>query len=110
MQDTKSLKGHAFTPADLPKSARTGRTAWSAARIAMWCEEQTERYRVLAYTTAGVPVIAEELNERAMREMHPDVRPLVNTLLQHPEAIRVQVARAFDDYGAFDPYEFLTKA
>lgn len=86
------MKGHTFTEADLPATARA---RWTPDRKAAWCKEQTERYRIVA-KMGDTPLIAEEVEQRIINSFPSAVRRIVGTLARLPAADRRAVFDAFD--------------
>ena len=93
-----SLKGKQFIPADLSPSTR--RALRTDKAIAAHCAEQTERYRIVAKAKDGAGYIAEELQERALRTLSPQVRVLATqALFQLTAEQRLELKAAFDAKG-----------
>lgn len=106
-----SLKGHTFTHEDLPritqlriKNKQVGGDELE--RLDAWLTSQTERYKIVAMDD-GVPIIAEELDERLMRagsrdeqgEIDGAVLVQMRNLMQLSVEQRCQVLNAFDMDG-----------
>lgn len=97
-----SNKGKVFTPDDLPDSAR--RKTDDAAAI-KWAEEQTARYRIVAIDEtepdpARQPIIAEELDQRAINKLSAKARRVVGTMMHMAPETRLEIINAFDQAGA----------
>lgn len=88
-----TLKGKNFTSQDAPRSIR------GTSKGEDWAAEQTERWAIVAHDDAGHPIVAEELQERALRTLTPPARIAATELLQRPESVRLEVLRAFDKHG-----------
>lgn len=86
-------KGKTFTAADLPRGCR-----WSEDRKAAWCAEMTVRNAVVAMD-GDYPVIADELQERIVRRLSPQLISHARNLLQLSAAERAELLAAFDEKG-----------
>lgn len=95
-------KGYTFTDADIPARARARMTP---EQQQAWCDERTERFRVVAEDERG-PIIAEELEERSIRKLvPPEALSLTRTLARARPEIREAALAAFDEDGALrDPF------
>lgn len=107
-----SNKGKTFTYADLPRSTQQRLknkqvVGDELGKLDKWLHDQTERNRVVAMD-GDRPLIAEELDERAMRkwatadnhgQVQQDVLVMLRNLQSMPSAWRLNVLNAWDDNG-----------
>jgi hypothetical protein len=109
-----SNKGKTFTAADLPRitQQRLGKTGQVSPeekkQLEAWLAAQTERNRIVAYD-GEVPLIAEELEERALRVhanqhdgsgIDSQVLSLLRMVMALTAEQRAAVLGAFDKKGA----------
>jgi len=98
-----SNKGKTFTFDDLP-----ARCKWSSERKQAWCDEMTEKFKIVAMDN-GSPVIAEEVDECILIRLGEVARPMARMLLNMPIENRRRVLGAFDADGELinplEPYE-----
>lgn len=87
------LKGKQFTVSDLPKA-----TKLTGPQALQWCEQMTERFKIVALD-GGKPVIAEELTERIVRRLSPNTRQMALMVLRLGPAQRLELFAAFDGAG-----------
>lgn len=98
-----SHKGRTFTEQELPASRRStasGRMRMSPEEIKSWCEEQTERHRVVAYDSRDEALMAEELDQRALNELSPKARRAAGLLMNCDPSVRMEVLAAFQSDGS----------
>ena len=102
-----SNKGKIFTEADLSAGARA---RMGPEKVAAWCAEQTERNRIVAIDRAEKdrPLIAEELNQRAINKLSSKARRAAGMMMNMGADDRVQVLGAFERDGKLKlPFEFV---
>lgn len=90
-----SMKGKVFTIDDLKKSLAA---KMSPAQIRAWCERETARYRIVAMD-GNNPVIAEELDQRALNRLSPKARRIAGMIARLDAATAKEVVGAFDQNG-----------
>lgn len=99
------LKGKTFTEADLPRTCKLGEEQRKA-----YLARQTEKYRIVAVDPANdMPIIAEELDQRALNKLSPKARRVATMMLFHmDEDTRVEVLRAFKKDGSLNyPFDMV---
>lgn len=97
-----SLKGKTFTAADAPSRIRSDK-----AKAEAWAAEQTERYRVVAMDGER-PVIADELQARALARLSPKARRAAGLMLRYPADVRREILAAFGADGELKlPFKFI---
>lgn len=84
-----SIKGKQFTAGEAPSSVED-KEAWATA--------QTERWRIVAMD-GDVPLIAEELAQRALNKMSSKARRAAGALVALEPAVRLEVLSAFAQDG-----------
>lgn len=96
-------KGHVFTEADISGGRRK---RMSPDEIKQWCEQETDRYRVVAIdpnpdTPGDAKIIAEELTQKAINKIaDTKVRVCVATMMQQLTAEqRAAVIASFRSNG-----------
>jgi len=90
-----SLKGKTFTVEDLPFGARRKMTP---GQIEKYCADQTERYAIIAMD-GNVPLIAEELEQRALNKLTPRARRVCGMMIRLDEATRREIINNFSEDG-----------
>jgi len=98
MRHQGSWKGHTFVPEDAPRPIRR-----DPSRCKAWCDEQTERYRIVARDPAALEgkreMIAEELEARALARLSPKARRAAGLIARLPAEVRRELLSAFDEHG-----------
>ena len=95
-----SLKGKTFTTADLSRGAQRKPNAQAVA------DALTERNRIVAHD-GDRPLIAEELDARALAKLSSKARRIAGQMAMLPVAVRIEVLAAFQDDGTLvRPFTF----
>ncbi len=98
-----SNKGRTFTSDDAPRTLRER----SPEKARRWAEEQTARNAIVAYDDKR-PVIAEELEARALVRLSAKARRAAGMLLRCTPDVRREVLAAFASDGSLKlPFEFV---
>ena len=101
-----SNTGKQFTEADIPPRQRA---KMGTAEKEAWCAAQTKRFQIVARCKeTGRGYIAEEMQERILRTLPPNVRVLATmAMVQLTPDERCALIDAFDSFGnllnPFDP-------
>lgn len=103
-----SNKGKVFTANQAPPKLRETRPEFAQ----RWAEQQTERFRIVAYDRTARPddqaIIAEEIEARVLRLLSSRTRSLVGTLLNAAPEVRAEVLKAFNSDGSLIiPFEMV---
>lgn len=99
-----STKGKVFTSDMIP--ARTRQRMTREQQVA-WADKHTARNRIVAYDGER-PLIAEELQARAVAKLSPRARRAVGLLLRMSDADRKEALRAWDAHGKLKlPFRFV---
>lgn len=96
-----SHKGKVFTESDVPRRLQ-GR--WTKEQKTAWIDEQNRRYKIIAIDEnaeqeGDKPIIAEELDQRALNTLSPKARRIAGMLKELPLELRAEVLGSFNSKG-----------
>lgn len=100
-----SLKGTTLDPKKLPTSVhrslarRHPDPVTFAAAAQLYADEFNRRYAIVAHDTDGTPLIAEELDARALKHLSPKARRIAGMLMAANADVRAEVLDMFTDDG-----------
>lgn len=89
-----SPKGHVFCEEDIPSHY----TKLRGDARKKWCDEQTERYKIVAFD-GNTPICADEIDQRALNKLSVKAKRIAGMMMSFPEEIRREVLAAFDKDG-----------